>query len=202
MNTSFWDSNLFQTIILIATIGLSVVTTLWKFRVYKQKELRNAVSILILQIKDIEKNIEYVSSDGIINGVVQEVPMHYSTMIFEENHWNKYAHCVIGYISQGSFEKIDAFFKVAQRIREQQIYIKQKIQLSTDSKAYYYNAIYNQIVISNQSTQSIQSMIDRFNEANIPTYIYKELAIGLEKTLKQYHKITDSTVYAELMRLK
>ena len=186
MNTSFWDSNLFQTIVLIVTIGATVGIALWQFHAYKQKELRNAVSILILQIKDIEKNIEYIFSEGLINGFIQEVPMHYSTIIFEENQWNKYAHSVVGHISQEAFEKIDTFFKVAQRIREQQIYIKQKIQLSTENKAfYYYSAIYNQIVINDQPTQSIQSIVDRFNEAIIPSYIQKELALGLEKTLKQ-----------------
>ena len=60
MNTSFWDSNLFQTIVLIVTIGTTVGIALWQFHVHKQTELRNAVSILILQIKDIEKNIEYI----------------------------------------------------------------------------------------------------------------------------------------------
>ena len=203
MNTSFWDSNLFQTIVLIVTIGATVGIALWQFHAYKQKELRNAVSILILQIKDIEKNIEYIFSEGLINGFIQEVPMHYSTIIFEENQWNKYAHSVVGHISQEAFEKIDTFFKVAQRIREQQIYIKQKIQLSTENKAfYYYSAIYNQIVINDQPTQSIQSIVDRFNEAIIPSYIQKELALGLQKTLKQYHKITDGIAYTELMRLK
>ena len=94
MNTSFWDSNLFQTIVLIVTIGTTVGIALWQFHVHKQTELRNAVSILILQIKDIEKNIEYIFSEGLINGFIQEVPMHYSTIIFEENQWNKYAHSI------------------------------------------------------------------------------------------------------------
>ena len=57
------------------------------------------------KIKDIEKNIEYIFSEGLINGIIQEVPMHYSTIIFEENQWNRYAHTIVGYISQESFEK-------------------------------------------------------------------------------------------------
>lgn len=55
MNTSFWDSNLFQTLVLIVTIGVTVGIALWQFHAHKRKELRNAISILILQIKDIEK---------------------------------------------------------------------------------------------------------------------------------------------------
>lgn len=185
MNTSFWDSNLFQTIVLIVTIGATVGIALWQFHAYKQKELRNAVSILILQIKDIEKNIEYIFSEGLINGFIQEVPMHYSTIIFEENQWNKYAHSVVGHISQEAFEKIDTFFKVAQRIREQQIYIKQKIQLSTENKAfYYYSAIYNQIVINDQPTQSIQSIVDRFKNSNYTLIYSKKVSFRIRKNFE------------------
>lgn len=203
MNTSFWDSNLFQTIVLIVTIGTTVGIALWQFHAHKQTELRNAVSILILQIKDIEKNIEYIFSEGLINGFIQEVPMHYSTIIFEENQWNKYAHSIVGHISQEAFEKIDTFFKVAQRIREQQIYIKQKIQLSMDNRVfYYYSTIYNQAIIAENSAQCVQLMIDKFNELLVPSYIQKEFASGLEKTLKQYHKLTDGIAYTELVKLK
>lgn len=203
MNTSFWESNLFQTLVLIVTVGATIGIALWQFHAHKRKELRNAVSILLLQINDIEKNIEYILSEGLINGYIQEVPIHYSTIIFEENQWNKYAHSVVGHISQEAFEKIDTFFKVAQRIREQQIYIKQKIQLSTENKAfYYYSAVYNQIVIASQPTQNIQSIVDRFNDTVVPSYIQKELALGLEKTLKQYHKLSDGIAYTELAKLK
>ena len=203
MNTSFWESNLFQTLVLIVTVGATIGIALWQFHAHKRKELRNAVSILLLQINDIEKNIEYILSEGLINGYIQEVPIHYSTIIFEENQWNKYAHSVVGHISQEAFEKIDTFFKVAQRIREQQIYIKQKIQLSTENKAFYcYSAVYNQIVIASQPTQSIQSIVDRFNDTVVPSYIQKELALGLEKTLKQYHKLSDGIAYTELAKLK
>ena len=138
MNTSFGDSNLFQTLVLIVTIGATTGIALWQFHAHKRKELRNAVSILILQIKDIEKNIEYIFSEGIINGIIQK----------------------------------------------------------TENKAfYYYNAIYNQIVIANQPLQNIQSIMDRFNEAVVPSYLQKELALGLEKTLKQYHKLTDGIAW-------
>lgn len=112
MNTSFWESNLFQTLVLIVTIGATIGIALWQFYAHKRKELRNAVSILLLQINDIEKNIEYILSEGLINGYIQEVPIHYSTIIFEENQWNKYAHSVVGHISQEAFEKIDTFLRL------------------------------------------------------------------------------------------
>lgn len=203
MNDSFWNSNLFQTLVLIFTIGAMFGVALWQFHAHKRKELRNAVSILMLQIKDIEQNVEYILSEGLINGIIQEIPLHYSTIIFEENQWSKYAHSVVGHISQEAFERIDAFFKVAQRIREQQIYIKQKIQLSLDNKAFhYYNAAYTKIATDDQSGQDIKFIINRFDKAIVPPYIQKELALGLEKTLKQYHKLTDGIAYIELTKLK
>ena len=71
MNTSFWESNLFQTLVLIVTIGATIGIALWQFYAHKRKELRNAVSILLLQINDIEKNIEYILSEGLINGCTE-----------------------------------------------------------------------------------------------------------------------------------
>ena len=61
---------------------------------------------------------------------------------------------------------------------------------------------YNQIVITGQPLQNIQSIVDRFNESIVPSYIQKELALGLEKTLKQYHKLSDGIAYTELVKLK
>jgi len=78
---NFLDSNLFQTLVLIAT----AVITLWIYRARQKNELRNAAKILMLQIRDIENNIEYLLSEGIIDGFVQEKPLHYSTIIFETN---------------------------------------------------------------------------------------------------------------------
>lgn len=37
---------------------------------------------------------------------------------------------------------------------------------------------------------------------NVPSFVQLELVFGLEKTLKQYHKLTDGTAYAELEKLK
>ena len=199
MEVNFWHSNLFQTLVMVLSVIITIFTALYNIHSHTKKELRNAVMILMLQIKDIEKNIEYLLSEGLSNGAIQETSIHYSTVIFEENNWNKYSHCIVGNISQEAFEMIDNFFKVAQRIREQQIYIKQKSLMATDNKAmYYYSAMYNKLVIEKGSEETVESLKDRFNKINIPPYIPVESFLGLEKTLKQYHKITDGVAYNEL----
>ena len=203
MKNTFWDSNFFQTIIMIVSVFATIGITLWKFRNYKKKELKNAATILLLQIDDIEQNIEYLLSEGIINGIVQESPMHYSTIICEENLWNKYSHIIVGAVSQETFEKIDVFFKVAYRIREQQIYIKQKIQQSIESKVWhYYNATYTQVANMDDPIQSIKTIHQKFNTTSVPPFIQLEFAIGLEKTLRQYHRLSDGVAYLELKKLK
>ena len=195
----FWNSNLFQTIVLILTAFI----TLGLYWDRKRKEVRNAAVILSLQIDEIEKNIEYVLSEGIINGAILETSMHYSSLIFEENHWDKYSHLKVGHISSEAFEKIDEFYKAAYQIREQQVFIKQKIQQSIDSKVWhYYAASYTQVANNDVDLQiKIQAIHDRFNIISVPPFIHKEFAIGLEKALKRYSKLTDGNAYAELMKL-
>ncbi len=195
----FWNSNLFQTIVLILTAFI----TLGLYWDRKRKEVRNAAVILSLQIDEIEKNIEYVLSEGIINGAILETSMHYSSLIFEENHWDKYSHLIVGHISSEAFEKIGEFYKAAYQIREQQVFIKQKIQQSIDSKVWHhYAASYTQVANNDVDLQiKIQAIHDRFNIISVPPFIHKEFAIGLEKALKRYSKLTDGNAYAEIKKL-
>lgn len=215
MEGSFWDSNLFQTLVLIVTAGI----TLWIYFARRKANVRNAVTILMLQIRDIEKNIEYLLSEGIVDGKIQEKPLHYSAIIYEDNNWTKYSHLVVGRISLLAFENIDMFFKVAQQIREQQILIKNKLQQSMEYKGmHYYQGTYqciNSLVDRYRSGQDTQKLkleckeeIDFVNSLyssagiNVPPYVQLELTFGLEKTLRKYHKLTDGTAYAELEKLK
>lgn len=215
METTFLNSNLFQTLVLIITAFL----TWWIYRSRKKTEVRTAVTILMLQIKDIEKNIEFLLSEGFIDGRIQEKPLHYSTIIYEENNWTKYAHLVVGKISQLSFENIDVFFKVAQQIREQQIWIKNKIQQSMEYRGlYYYQGAYsciNSLVDKAKTNDDINGLKDGckkevdfvnglYSSSNFEVlpFVQLELAFGLEKALRKYHKLTNGTAFAELEKLK
>lgn len=94
-----------------------------------------------------------------------------------------------GLLSPEAFERIDYFFKVAQRVQEQQIYIKKKIQQSLDDKVtHYYNAIYSQVadlrIDVEQSKANINQIRDKFCKINTETYMQIEYANGLENALK------------------
>lgn len=198
----FLNSNLFQTIVLIVT----AVITVWIFFYRKHKEKCNAVTVLMLQIKEIEHNIEYLLSEWGTNTTINETNMHYSTIVYEENQWTKYSHLIVGEVSQLAFEQIDNFFKVACRVREQQIYIKQKIHQAIDFKAmHYYNATYGKLNES-QTLEDNQKRVEQvqqlYGNIKVLHYIQTEFALGLKKNLKQYHKLTDGMAYAELQKIK
>ena len=208
MNDSFFNSNLFQTIVLIVTVLVTIIL----FIANKREKRRNAITILLMQIKDIEKNIEFLLTEGIVNGVIQDRPMHYSAVVFDENYWSKYSHLIVGKISSLSFETIDSFFKTAQQIKEQQIFIKTKVLQSMDFKCmHFYNGIYTRVNTLldkekpnlEQCNKEIQLLMDLYNTpmTNGITFIQKELAMGLEQNLKKYHKITDGAAYVELEKL-
>ena len=186
----FWNSTLFQTCVLIATAGI----TIWIYLAQKKRELRNAVTILTLQIRDIETNIEYLLAEGLVDGHIQEKPLHYSTIIFEENNWNKSAHLIVGRISQLAFENIDNFFKVANRIYTR---VNSILDKASEQGA----------DIQSQKARCLTEITfvhDLYGDplTNVPSFMQGELVMGLEKTLKQYHKLTDGTAYAELEKLK
>ena len=208
MNDYFLNSNLFQTLVLIITVLVTIVI----YFANKREKRKNAVAILTLQIREIEKNIEFLLSEGIVEGIIQPRSLHYSVLIYDVDNWSKYSHLIVGKISQLSFEAIDSFFKTAQQIREQQILIKNKVLQSRDFKCmYYYNGIYTRINTLldrenpnlEQCNKEIQLIMDLYNSpiTNGISFAQKELAMGLEQNLRKYHKLTDGAAYAELSKL-
>ena len=203
---NFLNSEFFQTIVLIITAGI----TLGIYIVNQRLQRKNAVTILLLQIKEIEQNIEFLLAEGIVNGNIQEKPFHYSKIIFNENMWTKYAHTIISKISQSSYEKINDFFKVATQIKEQQLYIKNKIQTAIDFRCFYYYAGIYSTINDTTNTNNDDDMKQKINQIkikynmpdyNAQTFIHLEFALGLQENLKKYHKLTDGMAYSELKKL-
>lgn len=128
---NFLNSTGFQTII----IAISVAVTLYLYWRNKIDKLQAATTILILQIRDIEQNIEYLKSEGITSEAINEQQLHYSKPIFEENVWDKHKYLFASRLSYSDFRAISQFYEVAQAIRIQQIAIKQKIYDGIYAKA-------------------------------------------------------------------
>ncbi len=211
----FLDSNLFQNLILVLTI----LVTICIYYGRKRQNLSNAVAILSLQIRDIEDNIESLIAEGLIGEQLQERALHYSTIIYEENYWLKYNHLIAGRVDAQTYGVLDNFYKIAFKIREQQLMIKNKLLQSMDYKGmYYYNGIFsrvNGILDKQQNGANSEKLLDNckaevsliqslYNHdiTNPPAFIQVELVRGLSKKLEQYHKITDGVAFSKLLKLK
>ena len=210
----FLDSNLFQNLLL----ALTVLVTILIYNGRKRQNLSNAVPILSLQIRDIEENIEDLIAEGVIGDLLQERALHYSTIIYEENYWLKYNHLIAGRVDAQTYGVLDNFYKIAFKIREQQLMIKNKLLQSMDYKGmYYYNGIFSRVNgildkpdgagndklldICKAEVSLIQNLYSH-DITNPPAFIQVELVRGLSKKLEQYHKITDGVAFSKLLKLK
>lgn len=217
--TDFLNSNFLQTLILCIT----VVVTLGIYFANRKQNIKTARNILSLQIKDIEANIEFLIAEGVINGILQEKPLHYSTIIYENNYWVKYNHLIAGKVDSLTYEAIDNFYKIASKIKEQQLLIKNKLSQSMEYRTmYYYNGIFsrmNGILDKQQADMTAEQIVQNCrneisiigslysdgqwgNLLNQPAYVQIEFVCGLTKMLDRYQKLTDGVAYRKLLKIK
>ena len=202
---SFFNSTFFQTCILIGTLFLT-----WYIYDKKVREsLKAATTILILQIKNIERNIEYLKANGITGTAINETPLHYSIPIFEENAWEKYKHLYAAKLNSSDFSAIEKFYETAQAIKTTQIFIKRKIEEGLYAKANcYYNMEYNRInmsIIFNEVDNArLFNDIDRirsiYGGVYIQTYMPIEFYNGLSQGLNSYFRLSGTTTIVNLRK--
>lgn len=204
----FLDSNFFQTIVLILTIAGTFII----YYIKERRSLKAATTIIVLQIKNIEKNIEYLKAEGVSGEAINEQPLHYSIPIFEENAWDKYKHIYASRLSSSDFAKIEQFYEVAQAIRIQQQQIKQKIQECIFAKtAHYYQQQFNRLnacVVDGRSDRESLCQKDMsytltlYNNPmfSVMTFLHKEFGSGLIKGLNRYQRLTGTTVFERLCK--
>lgn len=200
---SFINSTCFQTCILIATLLLT-----WHLYDKKIREsLKSATTILILQIKNIERNIEYLKAHGITGSAINETPLHYSIPIFEENAWEKYKHLYATKLNSSDFAAIEKFFETAQAIKTMQIFIKKKIEEGLYAKANcYYNMEYTRINMSIMFNEvdnaGLFNDMDRikakYGSIYVQTYMPVEFYNGLNQGLNSYFRLSGTTTLDNL----
>lgn len=206
---NFWDSNLLQTIVLVITL----LVTLFIYLNKEYKNLKSATTILVLQIKNIEKNIEYLKAEGISGEAINEQQLHYSIPIFEENAWDKYKHIYASRLSSSDFSKIELFYEVAQAIRIQQQQIKQKIQENIFAKTvHYYQQQFNRLNAcvqddhddrENLCFMDMDYTLKLYNNPrfSVGTFLHKEYGSGLIKGLNRYQRLTGTTIFERLCKI-
>lgn len=201
---SFWtfiNSTFFQTIILVATLLL----TYWLYKRKVNDTLKSATTILILQIKSIECNIEYLKSQGITGTAINEQTLHYSVTIFEDNAWEKYKHLLVSQLNNFDYAAIEHFYEVAQTIKIQQTLIKKNINENLHSKAnLYYAGEYGRINMSifNKNDKEEETLMcdlnklrSLYNSINVQTHIPIEFYNGLSRGINSYNRLTGTTTF-------
>ncbi len=200
---TFFNSTFFQTCILIGTLFL----TWYLYNKKVRESLKSATTILVLQIKNIERNIEYLKANAIIGTAINETTLHYSIPIFEDNAWEKYKHLYATKLSSSDFSAIEKFYETALAIKTTQIFIKRKIEESFYAKTNcYYNMEYtrlNMSIMFNEVDKArLFNDIDRirsiYSAVNIQTYMPAEFFNGLSQGLNSYFRLSGTTTMGNL----
>ena len=114
---NFWDSNLFQTIIILF-VGIFVFIV-YIIRVWDERS--RAATILIMEIREIEgalkKLLEAISSGK----------PYSSSPIIKENSWEKYKFIFIKYLDQDEYALISEFYSTVCRIEEERSILIEQI---------------------------------------------------------------------------
>lgn len=118
----FLDSNGFQTLI-VFLVGLFAFVN---YRIAKIDEKRNAASIIIMEIRDIEEQID----------AIKDIEDYYNTNpIITANSWEKYKYLFANELDQDEYKLIADFYVTACRIEEERSVIRQQICVTYVEKA-------------------------------------------------------------------
>lgn len=106
--------------ILLVLVGLTAFII---YFLQEREKRREAAALIYLQINEIQKGIEEISS-YIIQGQLNATAFYESLPLIEENYWSKYKHYFVNRIDGKSFESINKLYKYALELQEQQSLMK------------------------------------------------------------------------------
>lgn len=106
--------------ILLVLVGLTAFIV---YFLQEREKRREAAALIYLQINEIQKGIEEISS-YIIEGQLNATAFYESLSLIEENYWSKYKHYFVNKIDGKSFENINKLYKYALEIQDQQSLMK------------------------------------------------------------------------------
>jgi hypothetical protein len=219
----YMDSVILQNLILTAT----ALITFWIYKSQKWIERRNAAMLLSLQIKEIEKNTLYLKSECMEKEKIKNAQGMYSlNYIFDQNYWEKYRHLLIELIGTNDFEKLERFFDLAIKIKEQQKNIKEEQMqfLKFKSECFYRDALslYLNGILKNEELKiqkdadqeqlRIQFEVIKDNILKMD-YCYREApylvneliplqyGVTLSEALEEYENITGTVAFEKLIKI-
>ncbi len=196
---NFWDSNLFQTVI-IFVVGL-LVFIVYILRV--RDERSRAATILIMEIREIEgalkKLLEVVSSENYYS----------SAPVIKENSWEKYKFIFTKNLDQDEYSLISEFYSTASRIEEERLILTKQIIISFLTKC---RALHESVVdtakekydISKEEFLTITDKIAKkvyYDTPNFLSLTPKKLMSSLLQNIKYISTSTASLKIKKIARI-
>ncbi len=106
--------------LVMAIVGCSA---LWVYGRQKKDQQRNAASLIILQIDDLQDRVQelqsYITDQGLNFTAFYE-----SLLIFDVNYWDKYKNLLVRKIDVKSFNNINKLYQLVTSMQEQQQLVK------------------------------------------------------------------------------
>lgn len=141
--------------LLLVIVGLSAV---WLYKRQKKDELRNAASLIIMQVDELQVRVReiqtYITKQGLNSTAFYE-----SLSLMESNYWDEYKHLFIRKMDNKSFDALNRFYQYISCIQEQQELMKSL------QKNYFY---VKQNSICNAEFSYIMETIREMNNATNP----------------------------------
>jgi hypothetical protein len=126
-NIYFLEATQFQNLILIFT-GVATIIT---FRAKKVEKVKNASTLLLQQLKDIDFNINQIiikikqdRKGGVISHNLPWKEVIESSMIYNKNYWEEYKYLFLSVLTETDFETLNRFYRIVDKIKAEQILLK------------------------------------------------------------------------------
>lgn len=190
-----------QNIILIATAGIS----LYIYTKNKADKLKNASIMIVSQVDSIEYIVQYIKTQYKNSyGILVDKPIYYSEELPSKEIWNNYRHLFINNISQTDYCLIDNFFETTDKIRRQQIRMKECVIDSFKAKSigtYIMNCF--QAFISDDVTRDsdVKKIRTMMSNLCIEPVLIGEYDVALQRYLTEYTPLRGTTAFKTLEEL-
>lgn len=168
----------------------TLIITIYIYKKNRFLSLQASAKLVLMQINDIEKNIEYIKKECINSSlVISERESFNSLVVFENNFWDCYRHELSKKLNSSDYELISKFYETAMMIRKFQVDIKNFIMISLQHRAlHYYQSIYsgNKLDVGNLE-------INVYIPRHYSEYLYRYISI--------YKNISGTTAYSALKEI-
>lgn len=101
-------------------VGLSAV---WIYKAQEKEKLRDAASLVVLQIDELQKRVQEIQS-YITNRGLNDIAFYESLPLIDVDHWKNYKHLFIRKIDNKSYDSINKFYQFVTSMQEQQELIR------------------------------------------------------------------------------